>query len=117
MTIWWGTVVECLSAVRRIARTSILDGRAERRASDVLDMVRREAVEIEPSSAVRERALRVLALHPLRAADALQLAAALEWCGGRPSGSAFVCLDGRLSEAARREGFEVLPYPDEVHEP
>jgi hypothetical protein len=45
----------------------------------------------------------------LRAADALQLAAALVWCQGDPLQHGFVCLDQRLREAARREGFTALP--------
>jgi len=35
---------------------------------------------------VIHRALRVLRLHPLRAVDAMQLAAALEWGGSPPDG-------------------------------
>ena len=55
------------------------------------------------------RAMRLLTAHPLRPGDALQLAAALSWCGEKPAGAGFVCLDQRLREAAQREGFEVLP--------
>jgi len=58
---------------------------------------------------VRESAGRVLLLHPLRAADSLQLAAALLWARSRPAGHDFVCLDERLREAASREGFVVFP--------
>ena len=47
---------------------------------------------------------RVLRVHPLRAADALQLAAALEWSGGAASGM-FITYDERLRDAASREGF------------
>jgi hypothetical protein len=53
-------------------------------------------------------ASRLLRVHPLRAADALQLAAALAAAKGDPSSLDVVCLDQRLSEAARREGFRVL---------
>ena len=52
---------------------------------------------------------RLLFVHPLRAADAFQLAAALVWCRERTAGAGFVCLDGRLREAVAREGFEVFP--------
>ncbi|MFY9343542.1 MAG: hypothetical protein WAT39_13685 [Planctomycetota bacterium] len=55
------------------------------------------------------RARRLLANHPLRAADACQLAAALIACRERPDALGFVTLDSRLAEAARREGFTVLP--------
>jgi hypothetical protein len=53
--------------------------------------------------------VRLLGLHPLRAADSLQLAAALVWVDRRPLGRPFICLDSRLREAARREGFTALP--------
>jgi hypothetical protein len=55
------------------------------------------------------KALRLLGVHPLRAADALQLAAALILVRDDPAGRAFVCLDERLREAALLEGFRVLP--------
>jgi hypothetical protein len=44
-------------------------------------------------------------MHPLRAADAMQLAAALEWCEGKPKGNVFLTFDKRLSEAAGLAGF------------
>jgi len=62
--------------------------------------------EIYPGYAVREQALRALRLHPLRAADALQLTAALEWAGSPPD-CAFVSFDARLQAAAHREGFSI----------
>jgi predicted nucleic acid-binding protein len=65
--------------------------------------------EIEPSVAVRAQAGRVLLLHPLRAADALQLASAIVWANGQASSHELVCLDHRLREAAQREGFTLLP--------
>jgi len=43
------------------------------------------------------------AVHPLRAADALQLAAALVACDERPDVLAFVTLDDRIAEAASTE--------------
>jgi hypothetical protein len=58
---------------------------------------------------LRDTAERLLAVHPLRAADAFQLAAALGWCGGRPSGHAVVALAARLRDAASREGFDLYP--------
>jgi hypothetical protein len=87
----------------------VLSPSGEERARGVVRRLTEEWVEIEPSPAVRENAGRVLLLHPLRAADALQLAAALVWAGGRPAGHELVCLDERLREAAAREGFAILP--------
>ena len=58
--------------------------------------------------AVRKRALSLLARHPLRAADAAQLGAALLVAEHLPPDFTFVCLDDRLGEAAEREGLQVL---------
>ena len=65
--------------------------------------------EISALGAVRDRAVRLVATHPVRAADAMQLGAALVAVADRPAGHAFVCTDGRLRDAAGREGFLVLP--------
>ena len=65
--------------------------------------------EVAAVDLVRRQALRLLRSHPLGAAAALQLAAALVCCDERPEQVGFVCLDDCLSEAARREGFAVLP--------
>jgi hypothetical protein len=59
---------------------------------------------------VRQRAGRLLALHPLRSADAFQLAAALIWAQESPLGLEVVCLDQNLREAViKKEGFTLLP--------
>lgn len=109
IAVWWGTRVECAAMVARAVREGRLGHEAavlmRRRLQSVLEGVD----EIAPTEDVRARAERLLAVHPLRAADALQLAAALVGARERPSGVGFVSLDRRLREAARREGFEVLP--------
>jgi predicted nucleic acid-binding protein len=64
--------------------------------------------EIEPSEAVRENAMRFLRVHPLRAADALQPAAACVAAEFRPPSLEVVALDDRLADAARKEGFELI---------
>ena len=74
-----------------------------------LRILRERAFEIQPVEEIRLRAIRLLALHPLHSADALQLAAALVWCREQTHGAGFVCLDERLREAAAREGFAILP--------
>jgi hypothetical protein len=68
-----------------------------------------DADAVSPTDEVRRRAGRLVAAHLLRAADALQLGAALVWCEEQPHGEAFACLDDRLREAARREGFSLAP--------
>lgn len=66
------------------------------------------ATEVTSLDAVRDRAERALGVHSLRAADALQLGAALLLVGDRPKRRPFVVAEVRLAEAARREGFDVL---------
>lgn len=61
--------------------------------------------------AVRSRAMRLLARHPLRAADAAQLAAALLIGDELRAPPSFVCLDERLATAAEREGLGTVPGP------
>ena len=71
----------------------------------------RPLVEADPTVVVwwGTRTECLLAVHPLRAADGFQLAAALLWSRGETAGRHFVSFDQRLREAARREGFAVLP--------
>lgn len=109
MVAWWAAPVECYSAFARLRRDGILTRANEDQARHVLASLVAAWIEIEPSREVRQNAGRALLLHPLRAADSLQLAAALVWVRGHADGHHFICLDHRLREAAHREGFLVLP--------
>lgn len=109
MAVWWLTRTECVSALSRRARDGTLTTADERAARAVLRTLERAWSEVQPTEKVRTSAERMLAVHDLRAADALQLAAALDWCDGDTDGAALVCLDRRLRAAAQREGFLVLP--------
>ena len=57
----------------------------------------------------RKSAIRILRVHPLRAADALQLAAAIAAAEDNPATLPFVTFDDRLGQAAARDGFVVVP--------
>jgi predicted nucleic acid-binding protein len=104
---WWGTPVECVSAIARLEREGRLSPGAATEALERLDAIAQNWHRIEPVDAVLEIARRLLRVHPLRAADSLQLAAAVLASEGRPSTLEFVCLDDRLVTAAQREGFQV----------
>lgn len=106
--VWWATPVECAAAVARLEREGMLDEEGASKAFDHIATLSPMWHEIDATDAVRTTARRVLRLHPLRAADALQLAAALVLADGRPGDIEFVVLDDRLAAAARREGFVVL---------
>ena len=108
MVVWWGTEVECVSAIARRRRSNALTQDLERDAIDRLRHLSRSWKEIDPAPAIRETASRLLRTHELRAADALELAAAFAASEGRPSTLTFVSLDARLNEAAVREGFRLL---------
>ena len=109
LVAWWGTSVECVSALARLEREGGLDAVGLRDAVRRLQEAGANWSEITPTASVRTLATGLLLRHPLRAADALQLAAALEASGRRNGGVALVCLDDRLRVAAIREGLDVLP--------
>lgn len=107
--LWWGTPLECHAAVVRAVREKRVTREEATEAAERLREARAQSRELVPVEALRTRAMRLLSTHGLRTADSLQLAAALAWCEEEPSGDTFVCLDQRLREAARREGFALLP--------
>ena len=107
MAVWWGTRVECTSALRRRERAGSDIGAAPR----LLARLAEEWAELQPSEAIRVTAERLLAVHQLRAADALQLAAAIAWRRNPARPAGFVCFDERLRDAAAREGFALEPEP------
>jgi hypothetical protein len=106
---WTSTELELRSAIERLRRESVLDDRTAERVERRLDATLETAVSITAVDSVKRRARRLLAIHDLRAADALQLGAALTAVYDDPSGWEFVCLDERLGTAASREGFTVVP--------
>ncbi|MEK7830746.1 MAG: type II toxin-antitoxin system VapC family toxin [Acidobacteriota bacterium] len=108
MVVWWSTRVECASALYRLEREHELTGQQAQQSSAALEKYRRLWDEITPSDEVRTLAENLLRKHQLRAADSLQLAAALVWCNSYPKGRAFVCDDNKLLAAAEKEGFNVI---------
>lgn len=106
--VWWSARVECASAVERLAREGLLAAIQRKKALELLERMASEWDEMEAVTGIRETALRFLRVHPLRTADALQLAAAFTAAEQNPPSLEFVCLDQRLIEAAEKEGFQVL---------
>lgn len=103
--VWWGTYVEVASALARREREGFPRSSVDA-ARKLLAVLKRGWYEITPSEEVRLTAARLLLRHSLRAADSLQLAAALVWCRGDAEGRTFLCFDERLLTAARSEGFD-----------
>jgi hypothetical protein len=107
LLVWWASQTECASALSRLEHADALSQEGVEEALRRLMDLAQGWHEIEPCEIVREAAARFLRVHPLRAADALQLAAAFVAAEGRPRSLPLVSLDDRLLEAARKEGFPV----------
>ena len=106
IVVWWGSVLECVSSVCRKEREGSLSADQSAAAISRLKQLAESWTEVEPVEKVRKIAARLLRVHPIRAADALQLSAAWQICGDEPSIVEFLTADGRLYEAAAREGFQ-----------
>ena len=107
ITVWWGSPVEMTSAFARLFRNQEIDQQDFRLAMTRLTELRRRWIEVQPTGILRDLAEMLLQRHALRAADSMQLAAALVWAKQLPRKRLFVCFDGRLAEAASNEGFSV----------
>jgi uncharacterized protein len=107
LVVWWGTVVECASALSRRERTGALEPPEATEALETLERLAGEWREVPPTTTLRDDAQRLVRVHDLRAADALQLAAARVAADGHPEALPLVTLDERLALAASREGFPV----------
>ena len=108
VVVWTLTRVELLSAFARRRR-------AEPSASRRLAAARREVVsawdhwsEVTAVEVVLRHAERIVETHPLSAADALQVGAALVAAEGFPATLEFVTLDRKQAVAAEQEGFRVI---------
>ena len=106
---WWGTPVECYSALWRRQRDGSISHATLLSSAQWLQRLLASAVEIQPKQALRAAAQHLVASHALRAADAVQLAAALSWVELSGERSTIVTLDQRLRDAAQREGLATLP--------
>lgn len=107
MVVWWGTSAELVSALSRRERDGSLPTAVANAAVERVRKLERTWQQVAPTDVLRQRAQRLLRVHPLRAADSLQLAAALGIAGNDPASVSFVTLDQRLQDAAQREGLSV----------
>ena len=110
---WWATEAECVSALARLEREGSLSAPSMAEGLRRLDGLARAWREVQPVSIVRQTAIRLLRVHPLRTADAFQLGAAIVAAEGHPATLQLVTLDERLAQAAEREGSTVV-RPDQA---
>src|SRR5438309_1975037 len=105
---WWAAPVEMRSAVTRLLRLGFLSPAEYQQAQARAELLRQSWREIQPQNSVRNLAGSLLNQFPLRAADALQLAAALTWSRQQPQRFAFLSGDKQLLTAAEILGFRTV---------
>jgi predicted nucleic acid-binding protein len=108
MLVWALSSIEVASALARKRRDGGLDRARFATAKRRLTKLETVWNEVAQYDAVRARARRLLEAHGLRAADALQLAAALVVVEDRTAGVEMVTFDARLADAAEKEGFVAI---------
>lgn len=110
LVLWWASPVEIASAVERAFFEKKISIKIREETHDRLSLLQAEAYQVSPTDLVRQRAIRLIATHHLKAADSLQLASALFVSKENPKGWVFVCLDKKLAIAAQNEGFKVNDF-------
>jgi predicted nucleic acid-binding protein len=108
MAVWWSAPVEMQSAFARLLRIGQLTLSGQVQAQITLEDLRTTWWEVEPDEPLRRQAEHLVDRFPLKAADSLQLAAALAWCLGKPAGQVFISGDAQLIYAARQLGFQTI---------
>jgi uncharacterized protein len=115
--------VEVASAIWRKQRIGELSPNQARVLVDVFlgDLDRSQAqpsataevtyLQVSTSTAVLDTAVRLCAIHGLRASDAVQLASAVQARAADPTLSTLITLDVALHRAAAAEGFTVNELP------
>ena len=63
MVVWWGSSIECASAIARLHRELHLTDQEERSATATLAVLRRSWFEVQPGDSIRDQALRLLRVH------------------------------------------------------
>lgn len=106
---WWGTPIELMANLSRRYRERTLSGPEWGQAKKMTEVFFRASHEVQPSNLLRETAIGLARLHPLRSADAMQLASAI--LSSPPNGGRleFACLDELLRSVASAEGLRVCP--------
>ena len=107
--LWCMSRVEVISALTRRLREKALIFDQFQAAKMRFYQILESAYQITAIEKVMNRAVRLLEVHPLRAADACQLASGLVATQEDPTRLPIICFDDRLKEAAMKEGFAINP--------
>jgi predicted nucleic acid-binding protein len=104
--VWWATPIEIASALARLVRVQQLDSAGWTKSRKLTEALADSWSVIQPTQAIQGNAIRLINRLGLKAGDALQLAAALDWCEDFPDGAVFLTGDQKLREAAVISGFD-----------
>lgn len=107
VVVWTLTRVELLSALARRRREEPAAAKRLLRAKREIVAAWPRWSEVTAVEVVRRHAERVVDTHAIRAADALQIGAALVAAGDDPATLEFVTFDEPQALVAEREGFRV----------
>jgi hypothetical protein len=107
IAIWWATPVEIMSGLTRLERMNEIGRDQFLAGKQRAQSLAKIWDSVSPSSTILAQAHSLLELYPLRAADALQLAAAMEYFEYSPKSNVFITADQRLAYPAARCGFSV----------
>ena len=107
VVIWWATEVEIRSGLTRLKRMGQIATPEFNQAKQLAENIVDSSTPLPGNAGLAKNACKLLEDFPLTAADAMQLAAALEACEHQPKGYVFITADQRLTEAARQTGFTV----------
>jgi len=106
VVVWWATPVEIASALARLMRIQQLNPHDWATANSLAKKLSGLWSVIQPSNILRATSMQLVERYDLRAADALQLAATLEWCEYDPQDRVFLTADQKLRDAALLTGFD-----------
>jgi predicted nucleic acid-binding protein len=104
---WWATQVEIMSGLTRLERMGQISHDRFLIGKQLAQRILQRWNSVDSPPSIASLACSLLELYPLRAADALQLAVALEVSEQQPQSYIFITADQRLADAARRIGFSV----------
>ncbi len=105
--VWWETSVEISSALARLERENKISLPQRQKAEKRLEILEKVWTEIQPESRIKELARTFPSKYKMKAADSLQLAAALVWCKEQPKGKDFISGDEKLIKVAESIGFAI----------
>lgn len=106
VVVWWATPVEIAGALARLLRIQQIDTITWKLAREEQARLSRIWYTVRPSQDLRDAAELLVERYDVHSADALQLAAAMEWCEKATHRRPFLTLDKRLRDAALLCGFD-----------